>query len=125
MLARNVKAKQNDTCEVVYVDAQRVGAALKEMPGDSLVNSLAETFRSLSDPTRVRIIAALSKRELCVCDLASILGLTGSAVSHQLRLLRSLGLVKYRRDGKIAYYTLDDEHISKLLNEGIRHVEGR
>ncbi|NIA16659.1 MAG: metalloregulator ArsR/SmtB family transcription factor [Nitrospiraceae bacterium] len=93
------------------------------MPADEMVNALAETFRVLSDPTRIRIIAALSQQELCVCDLAKILGLTGSAVSHQLRLLRGQRLTKYRREGKIAYYSLDDEHISNLFAEGIRHVD--
>lgn len=125
MIMDKAKARSNGTCEVVCVDAKRVGAALKALPSDKLVNSLAETFRSLSDPTRVRILIALSKRELCVCDLASVLGLTGSAVSHQLRLLRGLELVKYRKDGKIAYYTLDDDHISNLLDECVRHVQGR
>jgi ArsR family transcriptional regulator len=98
--------------------------ARETMPDDELVRDLAETFRALSDPTRVRIIWALTHRELCVSDLASLLGLTGSAVSHQLRLLRSQRLVKYRKEGKAAYYTLDDEHINHLFAEGVRHVEG-
>ena len=93
------------------------------MPTDEMVRALAETFRILSDPTRIRIVATLSRQELCVCDLAKILGLTGSAVSHQLRLLRGQRLVKYRKEGKIAYYSLDDKHISSLFAEGIRHVD--
>lgn len=104
------------------VDAQRVEAALRALPKDEMVNALAETFRALSDPTRVRIIAALARQELSVSDLAAVLGVTGSAVSHQLRLLRGQRLVKYRKQGKIVYYALDDPHISNLLAEGVRHV---
>ncbi|HPD14372.1 MAG TPA: metalloregulator ArsR/SmtB family transcription factor [Planctomycetota bacterium] len=101
-----------------------VQAARRAMPDDAMVHALAETFRALSDPTRVRIVLALGERELCVGDLAHLLGLTGSAVSHQLRLLRGQGLVRYRRDGKAAFYALDDEHLRNLLAEGVRHVRG-
>lgn len=107
------------------LDPQRVRAALRTIPDDDVVNALAETFRSLSDPTRVRIIAALAGQELSVGDLASVLGLTSSAVSHQLRLLRGQQLVKYRKQGKVVYYALDDHHISNLFAEGIRHVAAR
>ncbi|NJD62949.1 MAG: winged helix-turn-helix transcriptional regulator [Deltaproteobacteria bacterium] len=92
------------------------------MPGDRMVRALAETFSALSDPTRVRIITALTEQELCVFDLARLLGLTGSAVSHQLRLLRGQRLVKYRKEGKVAYYSLDDDHIRNLMEECIHHV---
>lgn len=107
------------------IDADRVHAAHRAIPGDEMVNALAETFRALSDPTRVRIIAALARQELSVSDLAAALGLTGSAVSHQLRLLRGQRLVKYRKQGKIVYYTLDDPHISNLFAEGVRHVSAK
>ena len=115
----------NDMCEIDYVDEGNVRSAQDAMPQDGVVNALAETFRVLSDPTRVRIIFALSQRELCVCDLAKILGLTGSAISHQLRLLRGQRLVKFRKEGKMVYYSLDDEHITNLFEEGIRHVKGK
>ena len=105
-----------------YVDAKSVRAAQSAMPGDRMVRALAETFSALSDPTRVRIITALAEQELCVYDLARLLGLTGSAVSHQLRLLRGQRLVKYRKEGKIAYYSLDDDHIRNLMEECIKHV---
>jgi len=91
--------------------------------GEERVHDLAETFRALSDPTRVRIILALSRQEMCVCDLAERLGITGSAVSHQLRLLRGQRLVRYRKEGKATFYALDDEHIRHLFEEGMRHVE--
>ena len=106
-------------------DAEGVRKAMEAMPDDETVNALAETFRALSAPTRIRIIAILSQQELCVSDLAKLLGQTGSAVSHQLRLLRGQRLVKYRRKGKTAYYALDDQHISNLFAEGLRHVNWR
>lgn len=87
------------------------------------VATLAETFRVLGDPTRLRIAFALSREELCVCDLATVIGASQSVVSHSLRSLRQMRLVRYRKAGKIAYYTLDDAHIASLLAEGFRHVE--
>ena len=92
---------------------------------DASVIALAETFKVLGDPTRVRLLDALSRAELCVCDVAGLLGLTESAVSHQLRLLRGMRLVKSRRDGRHIYYSLDDEHIVKLFEQGLEHVEER
>jgi ArsR family transcriptional regulator len=86
------------------------------------VTLLAETFRALGDPTRVRILDSLSKAELCVCDIAALLGLSESAVSHQLRLLRSLRLVRSRRAGRLVFYALDDDHITRLLAQGLEHV---
>jgi ArsR family transcriptional regulator, lead/cadmium/zinc/bismuth-responsive transcriptional repressor len=93
--------------------------------GESAVAALAETFKVLGDTTRVRIIDALSATELCVQDLADALGLTQSAVSHQLRLLRSMRLVRTRRDGRQIFYTLDDDHIVGLFKQGLEHVEER
>jgi DNA-binding transcriptional ArsR family regulator len=107
---------------VRFIDAASVGAARSAMPTDRMVRALAETFSALSDPTRVRIISTLAGQELCVFDLARLLGLTGSAVSHQLRLLRGQRLVKYRKEGKIAFYSLDDDHIRNLMAECVKHV---
>jgi ArsR family transcriptional regulator, lead/cadmium/zinc/bismuth-responsive transcriptional repressor len=108
--------------KILFIDAASARAARTAMPSDRMVRALAETFSALSDPTRVRIITALTDQELCVFDLARLLGLTGSAVSHQLRLLRGQRLVKYRKEGKIAYYSLDDDHIRRLMEECIKHV---
>jgi DNA-binding transcriptional ArsR family regulator len=83
---------------------------------------LAETFKSLADPTRVRILHALSHAELCVGDLAAVLGMTESAISHQLRLLRNLRIVRSRRDGKLIYYALDDEHVTKIFQLTLEHL---
>lgn len=85
--------------------------------------ALADTFRLLGDPTRVRLLDALAAGELCVCDLATLLGATVSAVSHQLRLLRGLRLVRARREGRMIFYSLDDHHIHDLLAQARGHVE--
>lgn len=91
--------------------------------GEASVAALAETFRALGDTTRVRMLDALARTELCVQDLADLLGLTQSAVSHQLRLLRGMRLVRARRDGRLVFYALDDDHIVKLFKQGLEHVE--
>ncbi|MDA2916315.1 metalloregulator ArsR/SmtB family transcription factor [Nitrospinae bacterium AH_259_B05_G02_I21] len=95
---------------------------MASMIDEATTLGLAEIFRALGDPTRVRILHALAASELCVCDLAAILGMSQSAVSHQLRLLRSLRLVRHRREGRMVYYALDDDHIEKLLAQGLDHV---
>ena len=87
------------------------------------VEAQAETFRVLGDPTRVRILDALAGGELCVCDIASLVGISESAVSHQLRLLRGMRLVRPRRAGRLVYYTVDDQHIIELLRQALTHVE--
>ena len=112
----------DDACEVNVVDARKVTSVRRKMQSADAVQLLAETFRVLGDPTRVKIVFALSKEELCVCDLATIVGASQSAVSHSLRALRQMDLVRYRKQGKIAYYSLDDEHIGRLIDEGFDHV---
>nr|WP_153726497.1 metalloregulator ArsR/SmtB family transcription factor [Heliorestis convoluta] len=83
---------------------------------------LAQLFKALGDPTRVRILHVLSRGELCVCDLASLLEMSQSAISHQLRQLRHLGLLRYRKEGKMVYYQLDDQHMVKIFEEGLEHI---
>jgi ArsR family transcriptional regulator, lead/cadmium/zinc/bismuth-responsive transcriptional repressor len=95
---------------------------LQLMPSEAL-ERLAETFRVLGDPTRVRIVDALAGGELCVCDIASLIGMSESAVSHQLRMLRAMRLVRTRRAGRLIYYSLDDHHIVELLKQGLTHVQ--
>jgi ArsR family transcriptional regulator len=90
---------------------------------DRTVHALADTFRVLGDPSRVRILDALSGGELCVCDIAGLAGISESAVSHQLRLLRGMRLVRPRRAGRLVYYALDDQHIIELLRQALTHVE--
>ena len=115
-----VSDKQNTGC----VENGKVNSVISSMKPESFFHHLAETFKALSDPTRTKIIYSLSLEErLCVRDLAVITGTTDSAISHHLRSLRNMGLVKYEKAGKIIYYSLDDIHINNLFAEGVRHVE--
>ncbi len=111
-----------DLCEDHLIDREKVQRAARALPTQRVLNGLAETFKVLSNPSRLKIIHALSRDELCVCDLAALLGSTDSAVSHQLRILRSMRLVKYRREGKLAYYSLDDQHVRQLFEAGLEHM---
>lgn len=105
---------------IVHVDVVREVRAL--MPVSSEIAATSALFTALGDPTRLRLVAALSTHALCVCDLAASLGLSQSAVSHQLRVLRQLGLVKPERDGRRVYYSLDDDHVSTLVGQALVHA---
>lgn len=114
--------KQSDVCKLFCYNKSKVNALKKSMLSDDKVIRLTDIFKVLSDNTRVKILFALSQGELCVCDLSHVLGLSLSAVSHQLRMLRNLRLVKYRNEGRMAFYSLDNVHIMKLFKEGIKHI---
>lgn len=116
--------QREDTCDVYHVDEEKVRKVLATIGAGERFENLARMFQVLSDPTRVKLLYALAREELCVCDLASIVERSRPAVSHQLRLLRDLKLVKYRRQGKMAYYTLADDHVRHLVQDGLRHAEG-
>jgi ArsR family transcriptional regulator len=94
----------------------------KMLVNDETILGLTETFKVLSDPTRLKIVLTLSREELCVFDIATLLGVTESAISHQLRMLKTLRLVKQRKDGKMVFYSLDDEHIEDLIRVATRHI---
>ncbi len=112
-----------DRCEVECVDPQRVAAVRERLPDERSGQALAEVFKVLSDVGRVRLIVALLEAgELCVCDLAAVTGLSETACSHNLRLLRSQRLVRYRKQGRNVYYALDDAHIRLLVDVGLQHV---
>jgi len=104
------------------VDPAAVRRVREHPLGEALTVQLAEIFKALADPTRVRILHALSHAELCVGDLAAVLEMTESAVSHQLRLLRGLRVVRARREGKQVYYALDDEHVTRLFQLSLEHL---
>jgi len=104
------------------MDNKKVKKVRKDMESDTVFQDLADTFKAMGDPTRTKILFALGREELCVGDIAALVRLSHSAVSHQLRLLRHLKLVRCRRAGKAAYYALDDDHIRNLMMEGFRHV---
>lgn len=115
-----------ETCEIEVIDPERVERVRQQLIDEETSQRLAETFASLADTTRLRIIEALAMEELCVCDIAAVLHLSQSGVSHHLRTLRNLRLVKHRRAGKRVYYSLDDMHINRLFEQGLDHVlEGR
>jgi DNA-binding transcriptional ArsR family regulator len=119
----DVQSGGRDVCDVFHIHPARLAELRQGLVGPDDVTDLAETFRVLGDPTRVRMLDALSHGELCVCDLATLVGLSESAVSHQLRLLRNLRIVKPRRDGRMVFYALDDRHIITLFRQGLRHVQ--
>ena len=117
------KIIDEDSCLVRVVHLERVAQANQSQLPDRTLNRLSLIYKALGDQTRLKIVLALSDGEMCVCDLASHLCLSESAVSHQLRRLRELSLIKNRRDGQILYYSLDDNHIAELLKVGLEHIK--
>ncbi|MDR2665148.1 MAG: metalloregulator ArsR/SmtB family transcription factor [Oscillospiraceae bacterium] len=111
-----------DRCDCNVIHEDIVAQVREKMPGDDILLDLADLFKVFSDSTRVRILCALQHSEMCVCDIAFLLGMTKSAISHQLRALRQTRLVKHRRDGKVVYYSLDDEHVSNIFEQGLIHI---
>ncbi len=112
-----------EICQAECVHSERVTRVKREMHAEKLLLELSDVFKLLGDHTRVRILHALSLSELCVCDIASLLELSMSAVSHQLRLLKAAKIIRFRKEGKNVYYTLDDEHVFNLIREGMAHVQ--
>lgn len=105
------------------LDEQTLQKLQDDLPGDEILYDLAELFRVFGDTTRIKILYALFESELCVNDIAQVVGLSQSAVSHQLRLLKTNKLVKFRREGKTIYYSLDDDHVRSMIALGMEHVE--
>ena len=120
MKATNLK-DDCDTCVIHTGAVEKARERSRELSGDTLIR-LSDIFKTMGDPTRLLIIHVLSSGEMCVCDIAAALGMEHSAISHQLRLLRNMRVVKFRKAGKEALYTLDDEHVLWLLNEGLEHA---
>lgn len=120
------EAKEKEICEVSAVSAvdNNTLSNIKDSLLDAeKITRLSETFKALSDPTRLNIIYVLSKDSLCVCDIAHVLDMTQSAISHHLRVLRNLKLVKFRKEGKMVIYSLDDDHVLELFRQGLDHVK--
>jgi len=115
--------QMRDVCEIICINDEAVRDVQSKMLPYETVFKGAEIFKLLGDPTRVKLLYALSQRELCVCDLSAVLGMAQSAISHQLRVLRGAHLVKFRKEGKIVYYSLADAHVSRLLAMGVEHAE--
>lgn len=107
-------------CNIIHEDIiQKVRLKLPEQ--DKLIH-LADFFKVFGDPTRIKILSALAEQEMCVCDIAYLLNMTQSAISHQLRVLKQAKLVKNRKDGKVVYYSLDDDHVNQIINQGMVHI---
>jgi len=111
-----------DICEKKCINKEKVMETAKTIPQLKDISQMADIFKALSDPSRLKIVLALLNREHCVCDIAVLCSQTDSAVSHQLRILRTLKIVKNRREGKIIYYSLDDDHVISLINMSLDHV---
>lgn len=111
-----------EICESVVIHKEVVENTKTKMPDDTSLNELADFFKIFGDSTRVRILWALSLNQMCVCDIAALLNMSQSSISHQLRVLKQNKFVKNRRDGKVVYYSLLDEHISYILKQGLTHI---
>ena len=118
-----VSPASGNTCDVRVIHLERVARARNEAIAEKDVDRLAQTYKIMGDPTRLKIILALRSGEMCVCDIAAFIGLSESAVSHQLRRLRDLSLVRSRRDGQVLYYSLDDAHVVDLITTGLSHIK--
>ena len=117
------QSNELERCGYLCVHENTVKEVLDKMPADEILYDLAELFKVFGDSTRIRILYALFEAELCVCDIAQLLGLTQSAVSHQLRVLKGAKLVKPRKEGKTVFYSLADDHVRKIIAQGLEHVE--
>ena len=122
MAVRHKRADM-DCCEEHIVHMDAVETARRQMPDDDITTAASDFIKAFSDKTRLRILTALVSAELCVCDIATLLGMSQSAISHQLRFLKQARLVKSRKNGKTVYYALCDDHIQTILAQGIAHVQ--
>lgn len=122
MCPKKAEIIEEDGCTVRVVHFDRVAKARAEAVPERELNRLSLIYKVLGDPTRLKMAMALKKGEMCVCDLAALLGLSESAVSHQIRRLKDLALVKSRREGQILYYSLDDLHVVELIEVGLSHI---
>jgi DNA-binding transcriptional ArsR family regulator len=117
------RSRTMDLCQEKVLHTENVARALKNIPDTDVLEHVIDIFKALSDPNRLKIVIALSTCELCVCDIAALTGSSESAVSHQLRILRNLKIVRYRREGKIVFYHLDDDHVDALITQSLEHAK--
>lgn len=117
-----IHMKQNDVCEIQCTNDEAVKQVKSNKLDEEILSKVSDTFKIFGDLTRLKILQALYQRELCVCDLTAVLEANQSTISHQLRVLRSNNLVKFRKDGKMAYYSLADEHVVKIIEMGVEHA---
>lgn len=119
-MSNNNSNKDACSCNVIHEDV--VDRVKSNMPMEEKLYDLADLFKVFGDTTRIKIIYSLFQEEMCVCDIAATLGMSHSAISHQLRVLKAAALVKYRRKGKVVYYSLDDEHVQNIFDQGFSHI---
>lgn len=122
-MAKSIQQAPLECCEEHVVHSDAIQHARTAMPGDDITSAASDFFKAFSDKTRLRILSALAADELCVCDIASLLSMSQSAISHQLRFLKQVRLVRSRKAGKTVYYALCDDHIQTILAQGIAHVQ--
>ena len=115
-------SKNEFVCDCNMVHKEMVNDTLSKMPEDNIMNSVADFFKIMGDTTRCKLLFALMQNEMCVCDLANVLSMTKSSISHQLSKMKDVGLVKCRKCGKTVYYSLDDCHISEIFEVGLNHI---
>ena len=112
--------KETLVCEYTVIHQEVIDKI--KLPEEEVLYDLGDFFKILGDSTRIKILSALFQSEMCVCDIAALLGMTQSAISHQLRVLKQGRLVKHRKDGKVVYYSLDDDHIKHIIDQGLTHI---
>lgn len=117
------KEKKIPVCELMHAHPEVVKTVNEKMPKEEVLYDLAELYKVFGDTTRIKILYVLFESEMCVCDIAGLLNMSQSAISHQLRVLKNNDLVKFRREGKAVFYSLADAHIKTILNQGLEHIE--
>lgn len=117
-----MKFSDIETCDYIHIHEDTVRKVQEAMPEEEILYDLAEFYKIFADSTRIRILYVLLQAEMCVCDIGKILGVSQSAVSHQLRQLKQMKLVKYRREGKTIFYSLSDSHIESIISQGLEHI---
>ncbi len=120
---RSKECPESDQCDYIHAHDDVVRSVYEEMPDEEVLYDLAELFKVFGDSTRIKILYVLFQSEMCVCDIAQLLNMSQSAISHQLRVLKQTKLVKYRREGKTVFYSLADSHVTTILNQGLEHIE--
>lgn len=111
-----------ERCDFIHLHPDIIKTVMENMPEEEILYDLAELFKIFGDSTRIKILYALLESEMCVCDIAQLLNLTQSAISHQLRSLKQAKLVKYRREGKTVFYSLSDSHVRTIIDQGMEHI---
>ena len=120
---RDIDKINDEKCEVTLIHEDNVKKAINELPDDELIADLSDMFKIFGDQTRVKILMALESGELCVCDIAAVMNMSQSAISHQLRVLKQSNIVKTRREGKVVYYSISDDHVKEIFDIAMVHVQ--